>query len=336
MDRPNITYTVALITSSSFEDLNFLVPLKIGGIGNIEKTMIFVDSVEKDIALGKYLQSLLPNNLKDRGEKIIVSFSSILETKTKTDCLEDFLNSNTRILICTDVAGIGVDIPDIKRVIQWTIVKHSTLATILQQIRCAAQRIEILVVAVVFVKSKHILPKDMTNAVEDYSFARLPIAKGEKDAIEKIVSSMYKDSMQIRKKGDLSVFHKVNPLLLWFLNTTSCHRQLALACFANDSAYGNLAPKMSCCNNCLYSSYESTNAEKDSGMPEWELHDVTMRHSLRYLETNERHRRQENIKIAKEIDIRTTRFAFKESEKANGHNLAGQASTTTERAAIAK
>lgn len=93
--------------------------------------MIFVDSIEKGIALEKYLQSLLPNNLKDKGEKIIVSFSSILETKTKTDCLEDFLNGNTKILICIDAVGIRVDIPDIRRVIQWTIVKHSTLATIL-------------------------------------------------------------------------------------------------------------------------------------------------------------------------------------------------------------
>ena len=117
LDRPNITYTVASITSSGFEDLNFLIPPKIGGIGNIEKIMIFVDSVEKDIALGKHLQSLLPNNLKDRGEKIIVSFSSILEAKTKTDCLEDFLNSDTRILIYTDAARMGVDIPDIRRVI---------------------------------------------------------------------------------------------------------------------------------------------------------------------------------------------------------------------------
>ena len=298
--------------------------------------MIFVDSVEKGIALEKYLQSLLPNNLKDRGEKIIVSFSSILEAKTKTNCLEKFLNGNTRILICTDAAGKGVDIPDIRRVIQQTIVKHSTLTTIFQQIGRVAQKIEIMAVAVIFVESKHILPKDMTNAVEDYFFACLPVAKGEKDATEKIVSSMYKENIQIRKEGDLSAFYKVDPPLLQFLNTTGCCRRLALACFADDCAYGNLAPKMSCCDNCLYSSYKSANAEENSGVPEWELHDVTIRHSLHYLETNKRHRRQEDIEIAKEIDIRTARFTLKESEMTHGHNLASQASTAVERAAIAK
>lgn len=117
LNCPNIIYAVTPITSSGFKDLNFLVSPKISGIGNIEKTMIFVDNVEKDIALGKYLQSLLPNNLKDRGEKIIVSFSSILKAKTKTDYLKDFLNGNTRILICTNATQIGVDIPDIRRVI---------------------------------------------------------------------------------------------------------------------------------------------------------------------------------------------------------------------------
>ncbi len=38
---------------------------------------------------------------------------------------------------------MGVDIPDIKHVIQWTIVDHSTLVTVFQRIGRAARRIEI-------------------------------------------------------------------------------------------------------------------------------------------------------------------------------------------------
>ncbi len=157
--------------------------------------MIFVDSVEKDRALTIYLQTRLPDKLKDRGEDIIKSFSSILEATTKTDWLEKFLSDDTRIIICTDAAGMGVDILDIKRVIQWKIVDHFTLATILQRIGRAARRKEIQAVVVVFVKSKYILPENMTNAADEYSFARLPVAKGEKNAMEEIVSSMYKNNM---------------------------------------------------------------------------------------------------------------------------------------------
>lgn len=63
-------------------------------------------------------------------------------------------------------------------------------------------------------ESKHILLKDMTHAIEEYFFDCLLVAKEEKNVTKKIISSMYKDNMQIKKKGDLSAFHKVNlPLL---------------------------------------------------------------------------------------------------------------------------
>lgn len=55
LDYPNITYTVVLITNSDFEDLNFLVLPKIGNTTNIKKTLIFVDSIKKNIILEKHL-----------------------------------------------------------------------------------------------------------------------------------------------------------------------------------------------------------------------------------------------------------------------------------------
>ncbi len=71
-------------------------------------------------------------------------------------------------------------------------------------------------------------------------------------------------------------------------------------------------------------------------MPDWELHDITMRHSLHYLEINEWYRHQERIAIAKKIDIHTARFQLKESEKAYRHSSIGQASTAAERTATVK
>lgn len=105
----NIISIIIAITSSKFKNFNFLVPSKINSIYNIGKTMIFVDSIKNSKVLRKYLQSLLPNKLKNRGEKIIKSFSSILKTK-KSNCLEDFLNNNTRIIIYTDIVRIKFNI----------------------------------------------------------------------------------------------------------------------------------------------------------------------------------------------------------------------------------
>lgn len=90
---------------------------KISAIGNIEKTMIFDNSIEKSIALEIHLPTFLPNNLKNRGNDIIKSFSLVLEAKIKINWLAAFFNSNTKIIICMDAVKIGVNIQNIKRVI---------------------------------------------------------------------------------------------------------------------------------------------------------------------------------------------------------------------------
>lgn len=191
-------------------------------------------------------------------------------------------------------------------------------------------------VVVIFVKNNHILLADITNATEEYFFTRLSMVKREKDIIENIILSMYKDNIQIRRKGDLLTFHKVDLPLLWFFNTIGYRKQLILACFVDDSIYESLAPNILYCDNYFYSLYEGTNVKKDSGIPEWELYDITMKHFLYYLETNEWCRHQEDIIIAKEIDIRPARFELKESEKVQRYNLTGQVSTVVKRVAIVK
>lgn len=68
--------------------------------------------------------------------------------------------------------------------------------------------------AVVFVKSKYILPNDMTHITEKYSFACLIMVKKEKNITEKTVSFIYKNNMQIKREKDLSTFPKIDPPLL--------------------------------------------------------------------------------------------------------------------------
>lgn len=81
----NIIYTIILIISSDFKELNSLILPKISDIGNIKKSMIFVDIIKKNRALVIYLPTLLPDKLKNRNKNIIKSFSLILEATTKTD-----------------------------------------------------------------------------------------------------------------------------------------------------------------------------------------------------------------------------------------------------------
>lgn len=108
-----------------------------------------------------------------------------------------------------------MNIPDIERVIQWKIIDHLTLATLIQRIGRAARDITILAVVVVFMEKKHILPKDMTNAAAEVAFARQPVTPDNEPATRQIVKTMYEGNMQIRKEGGLSPFHHVDPPLLW-------------------------------------------------------------------------------------------------------------------------
>lgn len=71
LDYPNITYTIILITSFSLNDFKFLILPKIDNISNIKKIIIFNNSTEESITLKIYLQTFLPDNLKDRNTDII-------------------------------------------------------------------------------------------------------------------------------------------------------------------------------------------------------------------------------------------------------------------------
>lgn len=81
----NVIYTIALIISSNFRNLKFLILAKIDNNRDIKKIMIFFNNIKKNLVLKIYLQIFLLNNLKNRSNNIIKSFTSILEAKTKTN-----------------------------------------------------------------------------------------------------------------------------------------------------------------------------------------------------------------------------------------------------------
>lgn len=63
---------------------------------------------------------------------VIRSFHASLEASTRVDFLGGFRRGDTRIMICTDAAGMRVDIPDVQVVIQWKLAEHFTLAGLWQ------------------------------------------------------------------------------------------------------------------------------------------------------------------------------------------------------------
>lgn len=99
-------------TSKDLNDLNFFI-LIAGTALTILKTMVFVDNSNERIVLVNHLHNLHLIYMKNDEERIIRIFTSILEPNAKEEYLKDFRNSDTRIWICMDAAGMEVDIRNI-------------------------------------------------------------------------------------------------------------------------------------------------------------------------------------------------------------------------------
>lgn len=65
LDYPNIIYGIAKIKKRGYKDLDIFV-LSIRSLSAIPKTIIFVDSINKGMALTEYLYTKLLDNLKDK------------------------------------------------------------------------------------------------------------------------------------------------------------------------------------------------------------------------------------------------------------------------------
>ena len=67
--------------------------------------------------------------------------------------MDSFVEGYTRVLVCTDAAGMGVNIPDIKVIIQWKLAEHLTIAALWQRIGRAGRDQSLCAVSVVLLRS---------------------------------------------------------------------------------------------------------------------------------------------------------------------------------------
>lgn len=150
---------------------------------------------------------MLPSRLQGKRAEIIRTFSSNLEFATQTEFLRDFQMGNTRIWICTECAGMGLNLRDIARAIQWKIPEHCTVADMLQQLgRCGRNGQQAVVL--IFVERKHILP-DGVDELEgsDFVYLQSPVEMTNKPKIQQIVSKLYEHNLQTICEKNLTAYH---------------------------------------------------------------------------------------------------------------------------------
>ncbi|KAI6011404.1 P-loop containing nucleoside triphosphate hydrolase protein [Pisolithus microcarpus] len=117
-DRPNIKIGVKKIkyALNSYADLAFLIPPGWkDGDPLPPKFLIFFDDIQDAINAAQYLRRRLPPGMQDK----IKWFNANMTTTYKDAEVTHFVLGETLGLATTESFGMGMDVPDIKLVIQW-------------------------------------------------------------------------------------------------------------------------------------------------------------------------------------------------------------------------
>ena len=119
----------------------------------IQKTLIFYDKIDLGIDIINELIAQLPPTVnKTPADTIVASYYSTLDAKAKSKTLTDLIKGDTRIMICTDAFGLGIDIPDIEVVIQWQVDEKLMASTLYQRIGRAVRGKDVEGIAIIYVQ----------------------------------------------------------------------------------------------------------------------------------------------------------------------------------------
>ncbi|KAJ3757147.1 P-loop containing nucleoside triphosphate hydrolase protein [Lentinula raphanica] len=147
-DRPNIAWFVHRMKAakSDLEALNFAAKSDLEALNFVLKkdrasneiteliqTMVFFDDINVSLEALKHLRTHLPPDL--RGQ--IAVYHSRRSSNSKRHVLEEFRLGKLKILLTTEAAGMGCDLPSIHRVVQFMVPK--SLAIWLQRAGRAAR-----------------------------------------------------------------------------------------------------------------------------------------------------------------------------------------------------
>ncbi|KAF6752010.1 P-loop containing nucleoside triphosphate hydrolase protein [Ephemerocybe angulata] len=117
-NRHNITMKTSTITSS--HDYDAVMPLltKNGEpptvVDDFIKTCLFVNEVYAALDLCRFIKRRVPASL----HSYIDSMFALRTTSAKRRIMKEFKEGSVRVLVATEAAGMGADIPDIEQVIQ--------------------------------------------------------------------------------------------------------------------------------------------------------------------------------------------------------------------------
>ncbi|KAI0631312.1 P-loop containing nucleoside triphosphate hydrolase protein [Trametes polyzona] len=150
-DRPNVYLMVRRMQHpvSSYKDLDFLIPADWKPGDPLPKFLVFLDNIDESIQAADVLRKRLPPEYKFK----VLCFHSDTSAPLREDSTEEFKTGLIWGLYCTDSFGMGVDIRDVKIVVQWRL--SCNMDTLVQRIGRAARGPGTEAVAVILVEGKY-------------------------------------------------------------------------------------------------------------------------------------------------------------------------------------
>ncbi|PPQ76285.1 hypothetical protein CVT26_009680 [Gymnopilus dilepis] len=118
-DRPNVSQVVRAMEhpASSFRDLDFLIPTAMASTTAIQKGFVYCDDIKAGAVITDYLNQRVDPQFRKLG--LIRPYNASMSKKYRKRVMQLFREGHIRILVCTDAAGMGCDIPDVSIVVQW-------------------------------------------------------------------------------------------------------------------------------------------------------------------------------------------------------------------------
>ncbi|KAJ7123804.1 hypothetical protein C8R43DRAFT_1135855 [Mycena crocata] len=158
--------------ANSLRDLDFVVPGDMTGPADIKLAFVYSDDIKDGGKIVDHLNGRVCPAYRDMG--LIHPYNAGMSREYRAQVMALFKAGVIRVLVCTDAAGMGCDIPNIEIVIQWKLPKD--LSSWIQRAGRAARAAGTYGVAIMI--------------VEKSSFEHLPLvveeAGGEGDEAEAV------------------------------------------------------------------------------------------------------------------------------------------------------
>jgi superfamily II DNA helicase RecQ len=267
VDRPEVCYIVEKIEPKkvrSFEALYFVLNDSVDDKGQptpyqIPKTVVFIDSkynIQKALLqLRTWLRNKSNSYSAQAVRTIISSYFHNMAEFDKKRVYDEFRkpDSKIRIILSTESLGLGVDISDIYRVVQYSLPLLHNLGHLQQRWGRSARTTGLLGEAVWLVDAWVFGDRESSTQLSQVMLADDTKVESSGDEVGDLTSQTVAGAKTKRKSA--AERRAALPLPLWeFVNADRCRRKIILEFLedhkADQDTYADLPPPERCCNFC--------------------------------------------------------------------------------------